>query len=140
LYGLTDDELRANAVVRYVADRPDAFPDRIELRDVEPGETVLLVNHVHQPANTPYRASHAIFLREGAEEPRTLVNEIPRSLLIRPLSLRAFSADHMMVDGDVLDGVGAPALIERMFANPDVMYIQAHFARRGCYAALIERN
>ena len=30
-------------------------------------------------------------------------------------------------------------LIERFFANPNVAYIHAHYARRGCFAALIER-
>ena len=29
--------------------------------------------------------------------------------------------------------------IERFFANPNVAYIHAHYARRGCFAALIER-
>ena len=28
---------------------------------------MLLLNYVHQPADTPYKASHAIFVREGAE-------------------------------------------------------------------------
>ena len=41
------------------------FPDRIELRDAEPGERLILVNYVHQPADTPYRASHAVFVLEG---------------------------------------------------------------------------
>lgn len=139
LFGLADAELRTNCAVRYTADQPDAFPDRVELRDVDPGERVLLVNYVHQPAPTPYRAGHAIFVREGAEAAKTFVDELPRSLLIRPLSLRAFSAGHMMVDGDVLGGSEADSMIQRMLGRPDVAYIHVHFARRGCYAGLIER-
>lgn len=139
LYGLPDSELREHAAVRYTADRADSYPDRVELRDVDPGERVLLVNYVHQSANTPYRASHAVFIREGAETARTVVDEIPRSLSIRPLSLRAFDTEHMMIDGDVLDGTAAEEVIERMFGNPEVAYIQAHLARRGCYAARVER-
>ena len=40
LYGLSDAELQAQAVVRYEADKADAYPDRIELRNADPGETV----------------------------------------------------------------------------------------------------
>jgi len=38
------------------------------------------------------------------------------------------------VDGRELEGV-----IERFFANPEVQYLHAHYAKRGCYAARIER-
>jgi hypothetical protein len=46
----------------------------------------------------------------------------------------------MMVDADVVEGTGLAPLIERFFTNPAVRYAHAHFARRGCYAALIERD
>ncbi|MFO1133574.1 MAG: DUF1203 domain-containing protein, partial [Hyphomicrobiales bacterium] len=68
LFGLPDEQLRRLGVRRYVVDKTPGFPDRIEMRDAEVGETVLLLNHVCQPADTPYRASHAIFVREGAVE------------------------------------------------------------------------
>ena len=65
LFALSDEELARHSARRYVADAKPGFPDRIELRDAEPGETLILVNYVHQPADNPYRASHAIFVREG---------------------------------------------------------------------------
>ena len=68
-YGLADEELQSFGVKRFIADKNPGFPDRIELRDVEQGEAVLLLNYLHQPADTPYRASHAIFVREWAETP-----------------------------------------------------------------------
>jgi hypothetical protein len=49
----------------------DRHPDRIELRLARPGESVLLVNHEHQAADTPYRSRHAIFVREHASKPST---------------------------------------------------------------------
>ena len=67
LLGLTDDELAKQGAKRYVADAAPGYPDRIDLRDAEPGETVILLNYVHQPADTAYHASHAIFVREGAD-------------------------------------------------------------------------
>jgi hypothetical protein len=87
LYGLPDEELRRMRARRYVVDTKPGFPDRIEVRDAEPGETVLLVNHTHQPADNPYRASHAIFVREGAETPYDAVGEVPEVLRRRILSL-----------------------------------------------------
>ena len=94
---------------------------------------------MHQPANTPYRASHAVFVREGAEEPYDRIDKIPDPLRVRPISLRSFDADHMMLDADLVDGHELERLIARLFADPKVVYLQAHFAKRGCYAAQVRR-
>lgn len=61
---LRDEELPAHNARRYRVDAPNVFPDRIALRHARAGETVLLVNYTHQPAGSPYRASHAS-LRAG---------------------------------------------------------------------------
>jgi hypothetical protein len=140
LYGLTDAELAEHGAKRYIVDAKPGFPDRVGVRDLEPGEAAILVNYAHQPADTPYRASHAIFVREGAETAYDAVDEVPEVLRIRPLSLRAFGGDHMMLDADLVDGREAAVAIARLLANPEVHYIQAHYAKRGCYAARIERG
>ncbi|HYB54983.1 MAG TPA: DUF1203 domain-containing protein [Alphaproteobacteria bacterium] len=139
LFGLSEEALAAKGVRRYLADRKPGFPDRVELRDAEPGETVLLLNYTHQPAQTPYRASHAIFVREGAERAYDAIDRIPEPLLVRPISLRAFSAEGEMVDADLAEGSQLEPLIERFLAKPGVSYLHAHYAKRGCYAARIER-
>lgn len=139
LYGLSDAELAKQGVKRYVVDAPAGFPDRIEMRDASPGETVLLLNHVCQPADTPYRASHAIFVREGAETTYDRVDEVPDVMRLRLMSLRAYDKDGMMLDADVVEGREIEGIIERFFANPDVAYIHAHNAKRGCYSGRIDR-
>ena len=139
LYDLNDAELREQGVQRVVADACPCYPDRIEMRDAEVGETLLLLNHVCQPANTPYRASHAIFIREGALASYDRVGEIPEVLRIRLLSLRAYDSGGKMLDADVADGRDCDALIRRLYDNPGVAYIHAHNARRGCYAGRIDR-
>lgn len=138
-YGLSDTELAHHGARRCVADADTGYPDRIEMRDATKGETLLLLNYVHQPADTPYRASHAIFVREGAERAYDRVDAVPDVLRTRTLSLRAFDAEHMMLDADLVDGREAETLIERLFARPDVAYLHAHYARRGCYAGRIDR-
>jgi hypothetical protein len=139
LFGLSDEQLAKHGARRYVADNKSGYPDRIELRDAEPGETVILVNYVHQPADNPYRASHAIFLLENAETAYDRVNEVPEVLRLRTISLRAFDADDLMVDADLIDGAELANTIERLFTDSGVAYIHAHYAKRGCYAARIDR-
>jgi hypothetical protein len=138
-YGLSDEELQSFGAKRLIADEKPGFPDRVELRDVERGEALLLLNYLHQPADTPYRASHAIFVREWAETPYRAVDEIPDVLRIRPISLRAFDASGAMVDADLTAGGDLKPAIERLLANPEAAYIHAHYAKRGCYAARIDR-
>jgi len=137
LYGLSDDELAARRARRVVVDGT-GFPERIEMRDAQAGETLLLVNFEHQSADTPYRASHAVYVREGATETWS-GDHLPEVLRQRLLSLRAFSADGSMVDADVIEGRDAEQLIERLLGDERVAYIHAHYARPGCYAARIDR-
>jgi hypothetical protein len=139
LYGLPDDELTARGARRVRVGPDGGVPDRVELRDLAPGETALLVNHLHQPADTPYRASHAVYVKEGAMQPRVVDGRLPRVMTRRLLSLRAFDASHMMVDADVADGTAADVRIVAMFADARVAYIHAHYARPGCFAAVVER-
>ncbi len=139
LYGLPDEALAARGALRYVVDKSPGFPDRIEMRDAAPGETVLLVNHVSQPAETPYRASHAIFVREGASKAYDEVDVVPEVFRPRLLSLRAFDAAGMMVDADVVEGADVESLILRLLDDARVSVLHAHYAKRGCYAGRISR-
>lgn len=140
LYGLAESQLAERGVSRVRADASPGFPDRIELRDAEPGESLLLLNFEHQPADTPYRASHAIFVREGAEAAFEGYDSLPRALAIRPLSLRAFDRAHFMVDAALAGPGESEAAVEALLDRPDVAYIHAHYATRGCYAARIDRG
>jgi hypothetical protein len=139
LYGLSNEQLEREGVKRYVADKRPGFPDRIEMRDADIGQRLLLLNHVCQPADTPYRATHAIFIREGAEETYDRIDEVPEVMRIRLLSLRAYDSSDMMVDADVVDGREIETIIGRLFGNAQVAYIHAHNAKRGCYSGRIER-
>ena len=69
LFGLADTELARHGAVRRLVDCKPGYPDRIELRDADIGESVLLVNFTHLPVATPYRSSYAIYVREGAIRP-----------------------------------------------------------------------
>ena len=138
LHALSDAGLSAKGVQRVRVDKKPNAPCRISLDDADIGETVLLLNYEHQPADTPYRQQGPIFVRETSArfEGRDV---IPPALRRRPLSLRGFDADHMMIEADLVDGAEAGELVERFFANAQVAYIHAHYAKRGCYAARFDR-
>lgn len=139
LFGLSDAELARQGALRRMVDRKPGYPDRIELRDAEIGESVLLVNYTHLPIETPYRSSYAIYVREGARSRYDRVNEVPEQFRSRVLSLRAFGKDDMLNDADIVEGGAAESLIERLLSNPETAYIHAHYAKYGCFAARIDR-
>ena len=139
LFSLSPEELTRYAAIRYTVEERHSAPDRIELRDAEPGETVLLINHEYLGGNTPYRGRHAIYVREGAKHAYDAVDDVPDAIRCRLISLRAFDVNGMMVDADVVEGAELEPLIERLFSEPHVAFLNAHHARRGCYAARIER-
>jgi hypothetical protein len=140
LFGLSDEALAERGVQRWAVDADQGFPCRVTLRDAAKGDTVLLLNYEHQPADTPFRSRHAIFVGEGTAETARYVDEVPPSLASRPyISLRPFDAAGMMLDGQVAPGAELKPMIERMLGDPGVAYIHAHYAGRGCYAARIER-
>ena len=62
LFGLTDEELAQQGVVRMTVTAKPSFPCRVSLTDRDVGESVLLINHVSHEVANPYRASHAIFV------------------------------------------------------------------------------
>jgi len=140
LFALTEDELAGKKARRLVADAHPGFPCRVSLVDAQVGEEVILLNHRYQPGDTPYQASHAIFVRQHVEQARPGPNELPETLESRLLSVRAFTDEHDMIDADVAEGEAIKPTIRRMFENPAVDYLHLHFARRGCFAASVSRT
>jgi hypothetical protein len=139
LFALTDEALEAHTARRVLIERERSAPCRVTLEDADPGERVLLVNYEHQPAPTPFRASHAIYVREGARERFDRIDEVPGALRRRMLSVRAFDEAGMMIDASLTDGGEIEGALETFFTNPDVAYLHLHYATRGCYAARAER-
>jgi hypothetical protein len=97
------------------------------------------LNYEHLPVASPFRSSHAIYVREDAVEARPEVNEVPDMLARRLLSVRAFDAAGMMQAADVVQGSDVEPLIERLLGDAKVAYLHAHNAKLGCYFARIDR-
>jgi hypothetical protein len=116
-FGMSDAALRDIGARRVVADQPK-LPCRVSMAHAEVGEELLLVNYEHQPADTPYRAKHAIYVRKLAERAFEAVDVVPEILATRLLAVRAFDVEHMMIDAEVLEGVQAAELFERYQKTP----------------------
>lgn len=139
LFALTDTELRDHQACRQVVTAKPGTPCRVSMVDAEVGEAVILLNYAHQPANSPYRATHAIFVREHAEQARIAVNAVPEVIRSRLISVRLFDEGHMMVDADVVPGETVAAVISEAFDRPEIAYIHLHNAKPGCFAASAHR-
>ena len=139
LFQLPEEELASRRAVRMVATKKPGFPCRVSLADAEPGEDVILVHHEHQSVDTPFRSSHAVFVRPNATPAELKPNEVPEMLRSRILSLRAFDNAGMLIASDLADGTDLELSLQKMFENPAAAYIHLHFAKPGCYAARADR-
>ncbi|MDD3765352.1 MAG: DUF1203 domain-containing protein, partial [Nevskiales bacterium] len=113
-----DTQLAAIGGRRCLVDACPGVSDRIELRDAEPGEAMLLLNDTHQPAGSPYRASHAIDVREAARRCCDAVDCVPDVLSRRWISLRAFDAADLMIAAEPATGRAPGARSNRCCRAP----------------------
>ena len=114
-------------------------PCRLSLEDTPVGESELLLNYQQLPEVSPYRASHAIFVREQATDASPDVNEVPASMRNRMLSIRAFDDRHHIIDADVIHGVEFEQMVYRLLVIRGATYLHVHNAKPGCFAARIDR-
>lgn len=139
LAAMSSSELATHHARRITVDKKPGYPCRVSLADAEVGEEVILVHYQHQGAATPFRASHAVYFRPGAQQVVPAVDEVPAMLRTRPISIRAFDDEGMMVGADLADGAQLEPAIAAALANPKAAYLHLHFAKPGCYAARVDR-
>lgn len=139
LFALSDDDLNAQGIRRMTVEQSPGTPCRVSMTDAQVGERVILLNYEHQPETSPYKASHAIFVREGAEQATLGIGEVPDVIRSRLMSMRLFNDEHMMIDADVVEGEKIAEALAAAFEQQDVRYIHLHNAKPGCFAASVTR-
>jgi hypothetical protein len=139
-FGLPYADLAAEGIVRVRADAKPGFPCRVTLEDAEPGETLLLINHVSHDVATPYRSAYAIYVREGAGEAAVIEDGLPAVFANRPIALRAFDSAGMLRGASLALANDADARIRELFGREEIAYIHAHNAAHGCFAARVDRT
>jgi hypothetical protein len=139
LFTLSNRELAKVQAIRMTVDAKPGYPCRVSLADAEIGEAIILVNFKHQSGESPYQATHAIYVRENAEQAFPDVGTVPQALETRLISIRAFDGKHYMVDADVVEGLRLSVSIPTMLQDPRVAYLHLHNAKPGCFAARVTR-
>jgi hypothetical protein len=125
LFSMSQTELGCHSALRLTADS-DGYPCRISLTDAVPGESVILVNYCHHQTTSPFRASFAIYVREG-ERTYDAVDEVPQQLRRRLLSLRAYDSAGMLRAADVVAGTELETALPGLLQGR-ISYVHAHFA------------
>lgn len=139
LFNLNKEELTSNGGVKMIVDEKPGYPCRASLEDAEIGEEVILFPFQHHKVNSPYQSSGPIFVRKNAKSTNLGVNEIPKMLLHRLLSLRVYDKKGMMIDAKTIEGKTLKNEIEVIFKNNLVDYIQIHNSSPGCYNCQVNR-
>ncbi len=140
MFALSDQALAELFAKKVTVDANPGYPCRVSLEDALKGESMILFNYEHQANNSPFRSSHAIFVRQGAKQAKLKSGEVPISFKIRPISIRAFNAEHEMVDAQIAEGKEVGKAIQNLLASPEVSYLHLHYAKPGCYAARVTRS
>jgi hypothetical protein len=139
LFELPDDALARHKAFRVKADTSPGFPCRVSLAEAEIGEELILLNYQHLDGDTPYAASHAIYVRRDVEEAWPEPGVVPDVLARRLLSVRGFNAQKLIAVADIVEGADLKAKLDEMFEDPEIIFIDVHNAMRGCFAAKATR-
>ncbi|WP_372771582.1 DUF1203 domain-containing protein [Pseudoalteromonas sp.] len=134
-----NEKLSISEAVWITVDAEPGYPCRVSLSDAKIGERVLALSFCHHNVNSPYRASGPIFVREKAQMANLDINEIPKMLRHRLLSVRAYNSENLMIGAEVVQGKELEFAIDRQFQNSDVEYIHIHNAIPGCFNCSVHR-
>lgn len=139
-FDMSADELESLDAYLFVADKNPCYPCRVSLQDAEIGETVLAIPYEHHSVQGPYKSTGPIFIRKDAKAASLGVNEIPMMLRHRLLSIRGYSSESLMVEGDTVAGEELQSALEKQFQNGLVEYIHIHNAGPGCFNCEVSRG
>lgn len=133
------DALVAGGAIRVVADRPGAYPCRVTLADADVGDALLLVNFISADVPTPFRASHAIYVRDGAAMASPYRDAVPPFLERRTLSLRGFDSAGMLRAASIATPGEADGRILALLDPEEIVHVDIHNAAFGCFLARARR-
>jgi len=138
-FSMSDEELRGHHAAWIEVKESPGCPCRVTLEDAKVGERVLAISFTHLDANSPYRSSGPIFIRENAQQASFDINQLPSMLRHRKLSIRAYDSDAIMLAADVMEGRDLEENLVRYFENPSIEYIDVHNAEPGCFNCRVIR-
>lgn len=120
-------------------DSPTGYPCRHCLQWAQPGEQVVLFPYASVPPGRPYSESGPIFVHAEACPRYAATDKFPDNFR-RHRVLRAYNADHDMIDAVVVEDGHPEPVIAQLLQNPETEFLQARSVTRGCYTFRIERQ
>lgn len=139
-FSMPSEDLARHRGVLQFADKKPGFPCRVSLEDAHIGERVLLINFEHLASDSPFRASHAIYVREHALSRTHSPGEVPEMFRSRQLSVRCFDEQAMLADAYLTEGRQLEAVLAKALDQPHIVHIDVHFAKFGCFGARVTRS
>jgi hypothetical protein len=136
---LNDTELESHQAKWMIVDEEPGYPCRVSLEDAKIGEKVLFMPYWHHDVKSAYRAMGTVLVREKAQTTECKVNQVPKMLLHRLLSVKAYDSSNMMVDHDIANGSELESKLKEHFQNSIVEYIHLHYASPGCFCSAVYR-
>lgn len=112
------------------------YPCRRCQSDALPGDTMRLVAYPFpiQAMDSPYSDNGPIVVHTNVCRLYS-GSQIPESHLSRPISLRTYDGQHMMVDAALVGREEVDRKAENiLFGVKNVEYVHAHHAAHGCFA------
>ena len=118
----------------------DNGPCRSCLTVFLPGEGRILFSYAPNQHDHPYNEIGPIYIHEKECRPYTTHERFPPELRTRrPLVLRCYADDGIMVGGELVGERPVEEVIRNLFEESNVKYLHARTASVGCYIARIER-
>ena len=140
LFGLDEDTLAEMGAIKMVVDSKPGFPCRVSLKDAEIGEEVILLPYKHHNTPSPYQASGPLFVRKNAYKAELKINEIPKMLRHRLLSIRAYDRNGKMLNAKTTKGEVIEDTIQDLFSIDTIEYLHVHNSSPGCYNCMVIRS
>jgi hypothetical protein len=137
------DRLRRDATIVRLADESPGFPCRACLCDAAIGDELVLVSYDpfagwDAATTSPYHSAGPVYLHRRDCSSDLDAAPLPAQLTSRRLSVRAYDAAAMMLDGRVVHGSELSTALDELSTLPGVDRIHVHNAGAGCFAAAVD--
>ncbi|MEU4740318.1 DUF1203 domain-containing protein [Actinosynnema sp. NPDC023658] len=115
-------------------------PLRCCLRKARPGEALILFRHTPSAGVGPYEELGPVFAHAEPCDGPAGTAEFPEELSHSPRTLRAYTADGRIHDGEVVPPEGLTDRVTALLDDPDVAEVEVRSASHGCFLFAITRD
>ncbi|WP_179118490.1 DUF1203 domain-containing protein [Saccharothrix sp. ALI-22-I] len=115
-------------------------PLRCCLRKAEAGEPLILFRHTPTAGTGPYEELGPVFAHAEPCDGPASTTEFPEAFRHAPRTLRAYTADGRIHDGEIAEPETLTETVTRVLDDPRVAEIQVRSVSHGCFLFAITRD